>query len=91
VKARHREHLMRVRALACVLCDQLGMEQSAPTTAHHVRAGQGMSQRADHLLAVALCHDCHQGDDGIHGTRQRLRMAKLDELDLLALTLDRLL
>ena len=46
--------------------------------------------RAQHWLAIALCPDCHTGPQGIHGNRQRLKARKLDEMDLLALTIEQL-
>lgn len=78
-------HLSAVAAVSCVLCAALGVPP-APTTVHHIRAGQGTSQRASHWLTVALCHSCHQGPRGIHGDQSFLRQAKVTELDLLAMT-----
>jgi hypothetical protein len=83
-------HLSRVRGLPCVLCALLGQQQATPTAAHHIREGQGMSQRADDFLTVALCHDCHQGPLGIHGNRSLLKIAKTTELLLLARTIEAL-
>lgn len=93
---REQAHLQRIRALPCVLCDMLGQAQQFPTSVHHIRTGQGMSERASHYLTIPLCNDpqrrggCHQGDEGVHGDRTLLRIAKLDELDLLAATIERL-
>jgi hypothetical protein len=67
----------------CALCREIGQPQQTPTTVHHIRAGQGMSQRAGDFLVVPLCHECHQGPDGIHGTRALWRIAGHDELSLL--------
>lgn len=83
-------HLTRVRGLPCVLCRLLGVPQTTHTTAHHIREGQGMSQRAPDMLTVALCRECHQGPQGIHGDRTLLKIAKVSELGLLALTLEAL-
>jgi len=83
-----RRHMGRVKALPCILCRVLGQPQSGVTDAHHVREGQGMGQRAPNWLVIPLCHEgCHQGPHGIHGDRSRFRLAKLDELDLLAMTI----
>lgn len=69
----------------CVLCELLGCTQSSKTDVHHVREGQGVAQRASDYLAIPLCHEgCHQGPQGIHGDRSLLRLAKVEELDLLA-------
>lgn len=85
------DHMGRVKRLACVLCDAIGLQQESPTDVHHLREGQGGAQRASHWLTVALCHDgCHQGPHGIHGDRARLRQANCTELELLAWTLEAL-
>lgn len=80
-------HLDRVHSIQCVLCAKLGLVQRTPTTAHHVRTGQGASQRADDMLSAALCQDCHQGPQGVHGDRSRLKLAGVTELALVGLTL----
>lgn len=82
-----RDYLAIVGGLPCVLCAQIGHTQSSRTTVHHVREGQGMAQRAQDWLACALCVDCHQGPGGLHGDRTLMRVAKVDEMDLLALTI----
>lgn len=47
----------------CYLCQKQG-----PTELHHILHGTGYRKIADKLgLVVYLCHDCHQGTDGIHG------------------------
>ena len=81
-----RDYHELVASLPCVLCDALGEVQTGPTAVHHARTEQGMSQRASHWIVAALCHDCHQGDFGVHGNRALLRIAKLSELDLVAMT-----
>ena len=77
--AREREHLGRVKALPCSICDAPG-----PSEAHHVKQGQ-------QYTAVALCHDCHTGHNGIHGTKAFWRIRKMDELDALDVTIRRLI
>jgi hypothetical protein len=79
----------RVAQMPCVLCELLGQGPSAAQL-HHIREGQGMSQRASHWLVVPLCPECHQGPFGLHGSQALLRMAKVTELDLLALTIERM-
>jgi hypothetical protein len=76
--------MRRVAELPCVLC---GTE---PCEVHHLREGQGMSQRASNFLTIPLCPGCHRGPSGIHGDRSLMRIQKLDELDLLALTIEAL-
>lgn len=78
-----------VARVPCVLCAHLGYGES-PALVHHVREGQGMSQRASNFLCASLCPEHHQGATGIHGlgTREFERMYKLTELDLLAMTIE---
>lgn len=79
------EHLSRVAALGCVLCRRLGLGET-PATIHHIRAGQGMSQRASHFETVPLCPAHHQGDEGVHGLGRRAFEARYGctERELLA-------
>lgn len=87
-----RDHMARVASLPCVLCERLGQHQWTRTTVHHLRAGQGAGQRASNYLVVALCQDCHtDGRLGMHGDRTLLRIANVDELDLLGDTIAGLL
>lgn len=79
-----KRYLDRVAELPCVLCGTEGVQ------IHHAREGQGMAQRAQHWLAIALCPDCHTGPTGFHGNRQRLKAQKVDEMDLLARTIEAL-
>ena len=82
------DYLTIVARIPCVLCQRFDIH-THPVTVHHIREGQGISQRADHFLTVALCPDCHQGSRGIHGDRTYLYIAKVTELDLLADTIRR--
>ena len=78
--AADRAHIARVKALPCSVCDAAG-----PSDAHHINQGQ-------HFTVVALCKDCHQGKRmGWHGERFAWKIAKMDELDALNVTLRRLL
>lgn len=76
----------KVASLGCMIGRVMG-ESHAPANIHHIREGQGMAQRADDFLVIPLCHDCHQGPLGIHGDRTLLRITKMSELDLLAMTI----
>lgn len=82
-------HKQRVAELGCVLCLHLG-HGGTPACLHHIREGQGMSQRAADTLVIPLCHEHHQGGTGIHGlgTRRFESTYKLSELDLLAKTIE---
>jgi hypothetical protein len=78
--AADRAHIANVKALPCSVCDLPG-----PSDAHHINQGQ-------HFTVVALCKDCHQGKRmGWHGERFAWKIAKMDELQALNVTLRRLL
>jgi hypothetical protein len=81
-------YMGRLADLGCILCRHLGYGHSAAQI-HHVREGQGLSQRAQHYLGIPLCPEHHLGKSGIHGlgTRGFYATYKLDELDLLAMTI----
>ena len=84
MNAAERKHMGRVAQMSCLVC---GTE---PVHVHHIREGQGMGQRAQNWLTVPLCPDCHTGPHGIHGDKSRMRAQKLDEMDLLSMTIERL-
>ena len=73
-------HMDRVASLHCCLCG------SQPVQVHHIREGQGMSQRASNWLTIPLCPQCHTGPMGVHGDKTMLRVKKTTELELLAET-----
>lgn len=83
-KADESRYMGMVAKLPCACCGAYGVE------VHHVREGQGMSQRASNFLTVPLCPDCHRGSNGIHGNKSYLRIKKLEELDLLANTIQQI-
>lgn len=72
-----RFHVERVKNLPCSVCDSPG-----PSAAHEIKQGQWFT-------AIALCHDCHQGPGGWHGTKANWKMQKMDEIDALAVTIRR--
>lgn len=81
-------YLAEIVKMDCILCELLGLPQTSKTDAHHIRLGVGAAQRNHDELAVPLCHNgCHQGPRGIHGDRSLLRVANVDEADLLAFTI----
>lgn len=75
-----RKHVERVKMLPCSVC-----HAGPPSDAHHIKQGQ-------HWTVVALCKDCHQGSrNGWHGERYMWAAVKNDELDALAVTIERLM
>jgi hypothetical protein len=77
---KQRDHIGRVKLLPCSVCNASG-----PSAAHHIE------QNLQYLV-VALCTDCHQGSfNGWHGQRRRWKQEKMDELDALNVTIERLI
>lgn len=52
-------HLSRVAALGCIVCRNQNLGET-PAEIHHIRTGQGTSQRADHRKSIPLCHMHHR-------------------------------
>ena len=71
--------------MGCVLCHHLGTP-GTPAEIHHLRDGQGMSQRAPHDLTIGLCAYHHRSSEGYHGLGKRRFEAVygVTERDLLA-------
>ncbi len=79
----------KVAKVPCVLCAHMGLGET-PSLVHHLKYGQGASDRAHDCLTIALCEFHHVGEGGVHKLKERglyLRY-KLSELDLLAMTLE---
>ena len=75
-----REHIGRVKELPCSVCNHPG-----PSDAHHI-------EQDLQWCVVALCKSCHQGSImGWHGQKSAWRIAKMNELDALNVTLKNLL
>jgi hypothetical protein len=80
LNAKERLHLARVKMLPCSVCDKSG-----PSEAHHVK--QGLQ-----YTCIALCQDCHTNSTlGWHGQKRMWHIKKMDELDALNITIQRLL
>ena len=84
-------HLSRVAGLGCILCRHLGTP-GTPAEIHHLREGQGAAQRGSDYTSVPLCTEHHRGASGLHGlgTRGFAARYRVDELDLLAMTIEAL-
>ena len=78
--AAQRTHIERVKSLPCSVCDAPG-----PSDCHEIKQGQW-------FCSCALCKSCHQGPlMGWHGQRRMWAIKKMDEVDALAVTVQRLL
>lgn len=78
--AKEREHLAKVKALPCSVCDA-----PPPSEAHHIQQGQ-------QYTCIALCPDCHRGPlMGWHGQRRMWAIKKMEEIDALDITVKRLM
>lgn len=58
-----REHLNAVASLGCCVCYLQGNEDT-PAEIHHIRDGQGISQRAHYTETIGLCPIHHRLGDG---------------------------
>jgi len=68
------------KMLPCSVCDAPG-----PSDAHHVKQHR-------QYVCVALCKDCHQGSIlGWHGQKRAWAVRKMDEIDALNVTIERLI
>ena len=76
---KQRKYLGRVKELPCSVCDAPG-----PSDAHHYK--QGLQ-----YTCIALCKECHTMYNGIHGTKAIWRIKKMDELDALNKTIERII
>lgn len=79
-----KRHMGRVADLGCIICN-------SQAQVHHIREGQGMSQKASNWLVIPLCPEHHTGALSVHKTAKQFANIYGSELDLLALTLARLL
>ncbi|MCF8585042.1 Ref family protein [Enterobacter asburiae] len=78
-------HLSRVAALGCIVCRNHNLGET-PAEIHHIRTGQGTSQRADHRKSIPLCHMHHRSGGygvAIHAGRKQWERNFGTELQLL--------
>lgn len=89
MSAKGKRHMGRVAQVPCVLCTHMGLGET-PAQVHHLKYGQGASDRASDFLTIAVCPEHHVGKGGIHTLKEHglyLRYG-LSEIDLLSLTLE---
>lgn len=86
-----KQHMNKVADLGCVLCRHLDYGRS-PAELHHPRDAAGGAQRASDWLVIPLCPEHHRGNSGLHGlgTKGFYTRYKMNEWDLLALTIEAL-
>lgn len=89
------EYLGKLVRLGCIVCRQTALDYEPPdpslqlTVVHHPREGQGGAQRAQNWLGIPLCVPHHVGKHGVHQNGNRIITPyRLDEIDLLALTIE---
>lgn len=81
-----KRHMQRVadfgQSNGCIVCSQPFAH------VHHVMEGRTPGRRSSDFTTIPLCYECHQGADGIHGTKQRWSLHKASELEALGRTLE---
>lgn len=84
MKDDEREYVRLVKLQPCSVCDEGGGE-AAPSEDHEIKQGQWYT-------SIALCASCHRGPLlGLHGQRRMWILKKMDELDALAITIQRIM
>lgn len=81
-----KNHLDRVQQLGCIVCRNLG-HHDTPAAIHHIRAGQGLGQRASNFEVIPLCSLHHQNGGygvAIHAGQKTWESLYGTELELLA-------
>ena len=89
MKLSDRKHLGLLAGLGCIACYKQGTP-GTPAEIHHIRTGQGMSQRSGHRQAIPLCPPHHRGTAGlkvpsVHGSPRAFAQTFGTELQLLDL------
>jgi hypothetical protein len=89
MKKAEKAHQHKVAALGCIVCWNNG-HYDTPAQLHHIRAGQGMSQRAGPYEVIPLCPFHHQQGglgNAIHAGQETWEATHGTERVLLAQTL----
>lgn len=86
MSAAGKRHLQRVadfgQSAGCCVCGEPFAH------IHHILEGRTPGRKAGDFCTVPLCWECHLGTDGIHQTRQRWSLRKMDELKALDMVLE---
>jgi hypothetical protein len=76
-------HLLNIKSLPCGVCGH-----PAPSDAHHITDS---GRRIGHYATIPLCKSCHQDNhNGIHGRQAMWKIYKVNELDVLNKTIEKL-
>ena len=91
MSAKGERHMAKVARVPCVLCARMGLGDT-PSEVHHLKYGQGASDRASDMLVIALCKRHHRVEypESVHALKEHglyLRY-RCSEIDLLADTLE---
>ena len=87
MKSAERLYMRAVAELGCIVCRNLGEDES-PANVHHIREGCGTGEKSGNHLTIPLCHFHHQGGEGIHTLGTRVWQPRYgNELDLLNQTI----
>lgn len=84
-----KSHMGRVASLGCIV-GLLGFEAECEgrTCVHHLRDGQGITDRASDFLTIPVCEAHHDRQPfGVHYQRSFRTRTSMTELDLLAATI----
>ena len=77
------EHMLRVKALPCVIC-----KHHPPSDCHHIT---DCGRRIGHMFTIPLCYEDHRGKRGFSGMdRGAWDKSLSNQLELLKLTMERL-
>lgn len=80
-----KDHLSKVASIGCIVCKLQGNE-GTPAEIHHIRHGNGMSQRASNYDVIPLCQWHHRLGGysvAIHAGRKEFESLYGTELELL--------
>lgn len=87
-----KQHKAALADMPCAICLRIhGAHEGGNVTLHHLRSG-GWG-KGDYTTLIPLCHNHHQGAEGIHtlGTKAWERHFQVTQQDLLNQTLGALL
>lgn len=55
------DYLAAVRQMCCIICEEWGLPQLSPTTAHHPIHDRHSQRKRPDITAIPLCDGHHQG------------------------------